>query len=118
MVDALFPYTRRVGRWEYAVRLLACLLVSVPILAWRWHVVRAHQANEALLFLAVLVLALVVIQAQLIARLRDIHASILLSGLVFVPYVNAALAFGLLFVPSRVPAPVHSESAGPPMSPM
>ncbi len=114
MVDALFPYTRSIGRGEYAVRLLACLIVSVPVLLWRWQVIRAGQAGQALLFLAVLVLVLVVIQAQMIGRLRNIEASILFSGLVFIPYLNAAVALALLVPPTRVPGTAHTGPAGPP----
>ena len=114
MVDALFPYTRSIGRGEYAVRLLACLIVSVPVLLWRWQVVQAGQAGQALLFLAVLVLVLVVIQAQMIGRLRNIEASILLSGLVFVPYLNAAFALALLVPATRAPATARTGSARPP----
>lgn len=111
MVDALFPYTRAVGRGEYAVRLLVCLVVSVPVLVWRWQVVRAHHPTEALIFLAVLVVVLVVIQAQVIGRLRDADASILLSGLVFVPYLNAAFALALLLLPSRTTVTATTSGA-------
>jgi len=114
MVDALFPYTRSIGRGEYAIRLVACLVVSVPVLLWRWQVVRAGQAGQALLFLAVLILVLVVIQAQVIGRLRNVDASILLSGLVFIPYLNAAFALALLVPSTRAPAEAGTSSAGPP----
>lgn len=114
MVDALFPYTRSIGRGEYAVRLLVCLVASVPVLLWRWQVVQAGQAGQALLFLAALILVLVVIQAQVIGRLRNIDASMLLSGLVFVPYLNAAFALALLVPPTRTPAPAGAGPANTP----
>jgi len=101
MLDTLFPYTRQVGRKEYALRLFLCLVISVPVLWWRWQVVRTQQPNEALVFVGVLLVVLVVIQAQLVGRLRDMGASAVISGLAFVPYVNAALALALLFFPSR-----------------
>lgn len=111
MIGAVFPYARTIGRGEYAIRLLVCLVVSVPVLVWRWEVVRAQRPGEALVFLAVLVLVLVVIQAQVIGRLRDVDASILLSGLVFVPYLNAAFALALLLFPSRAARPTVAPRA-------
>ncbi|MEJ2287194.1 MAG: hypothetical protein P8Y02_00870 [Deinococcales bacterium] len=112
MLQALFPYTRRIGRGEYALRLLACLVVSIPVLLWRWEVVRTRQPGEGLLFLAVLVLVLALIQAQVIGRLRDVDASILLSGLVFIPYVNAAFALALLLFPGRTLVTAKPPSGG------
>lgn len=109
MVDVLFPYTRRIPRGEYAVRILACLLVSVPLLWWRWHIVRVRQPTEALVFIALLLLALAIIHAQVMGRLRDIDAPLLISALVFVPYVNAIVALGLLPFPSRAAAPTHAS---------
>ncbi|MEJ2668554.1 MAG: hypothetical protein P8Z81_15920 [Deinococcales bacterium] len=110
MFDALFPYTRDVGRKEYALRLFLSVAISAPVLWWRWQVVRTHQPTEALIFVGVLIVVLVVIQAQLIGRLRDMGASILISGLVFVPYLNAALALALLFFPSRSRADAGQET--------
>jgi len=111
MVDALFPYTRRIPRGEYAVRILACLLVSVPLLWWRWHIVRARQPTEALIFIVLLLVALAIIHAQVMGRLRDMNAPLLISALVFVPYVNAVVALGLLPFPSRAAAQNQSDGA-------
>lgn len=105
MLDTLFPYTRRIGRGEYAVRVLICLVVSVPLLWWRWLIVRNHHPAEALLFIALLLIALTIIHAQVIGRLRDMNAPLLISALVFVPYVNAVVALGLLLFPSRSQQP-------------
>lgn len=104
MVDALFPYARQVGRKEYALRFFLCLVISLPILWWRWQVVRTQHPTEALIFVGVLIVVLLVIQAQLVGRLRDMGASPVVSWLVFIPYVNAALAVALLFFPSQTRA--------------
>lgn len=114
MIAALFPYARRLRRGEYAVRLLLGLLLSAPLLWWRWQVVRAGHPTEALLFLAALIVLLVIIQAQTIARLRDADASMLFSVLVYVPYLNLAFALALLLLPSRaaLPSPTGT-SPGP-----
>jgi len=101
MVAALFPYTRAVGRKDYALRLFLCAVISAPVLWWRWQVVQAQQPTQALIFVGVLIVVLAVIQAQLVGRLRDMGASPVISGLVFVPYVNAALALALLFFPGQ-----------------
>ncbi len=106
VMATLFPYNRTIGRREYAVRLVACIAVSAPVLVWRWHVVQAQQPTEALGFLAVLVIVLAVIQAQMIARLRDMHAPVVISALVFVPYLNAAAALALLLFPSGSLRPI------------
>lgn len=104
MLESLFPYTRSVGRKEYALRLFVCLVISAPVLWWRWQVVAAQQATQALIFVAVLIVVLAVIQAQVVGRLRDMGASFLISALVLVPYVNAALALALLFFPGQARA--------------
>lgn len=109
MMAAIFPYNSRIGRGEYALRLLACLALSAPVLAWRGQVVRAQRADEALLFLAVLLIVLLVIHAQMVARLRDMRASVFLSGLVLVPYLNAAAALAFLLFPS---APQQAGQGG------
>lgn len=116
MVDVLFPYNRRVGQREYALRLFLCLVISAPVLWWRWQVVRAQQPTEALIFVGVLVVVLAAIQMQLIGRLRDMGASVAISWLTYVPYVNAALALALLFFPGQARAGVgaerHSQAGG------
>lgn len=110
MLDALFPYNREVGRKEYALRLLLCLVISAPVLWWRWQVVRAQQPNEALIFIGVLIVVLAVIQTQLVGRLRDMGASPMISFVVFIPYVNLVFALALLLFPSAVPASAEPRS--------
>lgn len=113
MLDALFPFTRAIGRKAYALRLLGCTVISAPVVWWRSEVVQTRQPTEALIFLLVLIVVLVIIQAQVIGRLRDMHASILISGLIYVPYVNAALALALLLFPGvEAPAPARSPAIG------
>lgn len=113
MVAVLFPYTRSIGRGEYAIRLLVCLLISVPLLLWRWQVVHGGHVPETLAFLGVLLVALFVIQAQTIPRLRDADASMLLSFLVYVPYLNAAFALALLLLPHRAASSRAQEQRAP-----
>lgn len=105
MLEILFPYTRRIGRGEYAVRVLACLALSAPLLWWRGVIVRVPNQAEALLFIALLLIVLAIAHAQVIGRLRDMKAPLLISALVFVPYVNAVVALDLLLFPGHAPEP-------------